>query len=141
MAKSSSRQGSGGGGIGTRQHVKVGIKSGGPSTKKISPSAVADLGISKGDHVTNRGTVKRPANPLVTGTMKQVPSGNAVALNAAGSKAKPGAGRVVHSSGSQSQYGSARQGEGSLPNVPSGTGTAGQDLLSQFGPESSRGKR
>src|SRR5436190_13993669 len=94
MAKSA-KHGSGGGGINTRQHVKTPIKAGPPSTKKISESAAANQGLSKGNHANSR-TLRRPSDPLFQSRPAQVPSGNQVGLNAAGAKAGPGAGRILH---------------------------------------------
>jgi len=112
---------SGGGGINTRPHVRTPIKAGPPNTKIISPAAASRQGLSQGDHVTEGGTVKRPYDPLVAGTRPQVPSGNQVALNAAGSKAGPGAGRILHGqSGSQGQHGPANPGN-PIP-TPGGSG-------------------
>jgi hypothetical protein len=124
MAQSKSPTGasgksSGGGGINTRQHVRPTVRGGPPNTKIISPSAAANIGISKGDHVTERaGNVQRPNDPLVAGTRPQVALGNSVALNVG--RGSPGAGRVVHSSGSQSTHGSPNPGN-PIP-TPGGSG-------------------
>src|SRR5260370_34444680 len=121
MAKSA-KHGSGSGGLNTRQHVKVGIKSGPPHTKIVSVSAAGSIGRSKGDHVASGGgkTVQRQPDPLIQGTRPQVPSGNAVALNAAGSKAGPCAGRILHGpSGTQGQHGPVNPGL-SVPLTPGG---------------------
>ena len=101
------KHGNGGGGIGTRQHVKTPIKSGPPNTKVISHSAAANIGLAKGNH-TERGTVQRPADPLVQRKAPQVASGNQKALDVG--RGGPGAGRNVMSSGSQGQHGAANPG-------------------------------
>jgi hypothetical protein len=72
----------------------VGVKTGPPSANKIDPGSASRIGRSVGNH-TERGTTKRPAEPLVTGSMKQVPLGNTVALNGSGSGARPGGGVVA----------------------------------------------
>ena len=88
----------------------------------ISPSAAASIGISKGNHAES-GTVHRPADPLVTGTVKSsVPLGNAKALDVG--RGGPGAGYVVHRNGTQGHHGSAA---GSVQ-------PQGRDILSDFSP-------
>jgi hypothetical protein len=103
----------------------VGVRTGSPTAQKISPAAAANLGISKGTH-SQSGDSRRPPEPLVTGTMKQVPLGNAVAGNVG--KGGPGAGRIVHRSGSQGQQGA----------VAGSVAPQGRDILSGFGPESTK---
>jgi hypothetical protein len=120
MAKS----GTGGGGVNTRQHVKTPIKAGGPVTKKISHSAAANIGIKKGDHATGQGrSLQRPADPLAQGTRAQVRSGNATALDMAGSKAGPGAGRNNYPTGTQGQQGPVNR--GIAPQLTPGGGPGG----------------
>ena len=104
----------------------VGVRSGPPNTKIISPAAAANLGASKGNHVMGKGTVQRPPEPLVRGTASQVPLGNAVATNVG--RGGAGAGRIVHATGSQGQHGAAVQGSQPAP----------RDILSEFGPERSK---
>jgi hypothetical protein len=53
---------------------QVGVKAGPPNTKIISPSASAHIGRAVGDHVTEGGTIKRPADPLVQGTRPPSPT-------------------------------------------------------------------
>ena len=109
------------------KNVRPGVRTGSPTANVISPAAAANIGVAKGDHITGKGTVKRPAEPLVTGKIRQpVALGNAVALNVG--KGGPGQGRVVHRSGSQS----ATPAPAAVP--------AGRDILGEFGPESVRRK-
>jgi hypothetical protein len=92
---------SGGGGINTKQHVRVGVKAGPPQTKKISVSAASHIGRSVGNHASDSGgkTMQRPADPLIQAKVPQVPMGNAVALNVG--RGSPGAGRVISPAGTQ----------------------------------------
>jgi hypothetical protein len=127
MAKSA-KHGSGGGGINTRQHVKTPIKSGPPVTKKISVESAAGIGIKRGNHSMdgNAPTSKAARPPLIEKMVPQVRSGNATALDMAGSKAGPGAGRNINPTGSQGQHGPARQPEGPvMPAQGSGPGSFG----------------
>src|SRR5260370_39981108 len=111
MAKSSKTRGASGtarsgGGATSNKRFKPTVRGGPPNTKVISVSAAGSIGRSKGDHVGSGGgkTVTRPRDPLIQRNAPQVPMGNAVALNASGAKAGPGAGRIWHGqSGSQSQ--------------------------------------
>ena len=121
MAKSSQgkQSGSGGGARSRQTPVRVGP----PATKVISPSAAANLGQAKGDHVMGKGTVQRPSDPLVQGTRGQVASGNTKAL--AVGRGAPGADRTVYRSGSQGQHGPAA----------GSAAPQGRDILSDFGPE------
>jgi hypothetical protein len=110
--------GSGGGGINTKEHVRTPVRAGPPNTKVISPSAAANIGASKGDHVTEGGTVQRPSDPLVAGTRPQVASGNDVARNVG--RGGPGAGRTVYRSGTQGVHGSVNPGLPPIPGTPAG---------------------
>src|SRR5258708_6893927 len=94
-----------GGGATMNKVRSVGVKAGPPNTKIVSPSAVAQQGNSKGNHVMERGTVRRPPDPLVQGTRPQVAMGNAVATNVG--RGGPGVGRTIHASGSQGTHGAA----------------------------------
>jgi hypothetical protein len=135
------KQGSGGGGIGTRQHVKTPIKSGPSNTKKISVESASAQGAKRGNKFEGGSTPasKAARPPLIERQVPQVVMGNQKAL--AVGRGAPGADRQIHGSGSQGQHGAPRQAEGQLPNVPSGTGTRTPDLLSQFGPESGGRRR
>lgn len=114
-----------GGGVGSRQHNKTPIKTGKPANG-ISPGAVSYLGNMKGNHAGDtRGDIKNPSFPSWKG---QAPVnaaqklGNEVALNGAGSGARPGGGgRVVSPCGSQGMQGRPNPGvAGPLP--PQGSG-------------------
>jgi hypothetical protein len=83
-----------GGGVNSRQHKTVSVKAGKPQTNIMSPCAVNQLG----NHLGNM----RAVEPLKTGTAKQVPPGNLVALN---SGSKPGQGRDIHPHGGQGTHG------------------------------------
>jgi hypothetical protein len=84
-----------GGGANSRQVRKVAVKAGPPSTNKISPCAVNQLG----NHVGNPEYVEK----LKMGTAKQVPLGNAVATNVNGGG--PGRGReIIGKSGYQGRH-------------------------------------
>jgi hypothetical protein len=109
-----------GGGIRSRVVKRVGQNLGPRSSNKVSPSAVDMLGQST--------SFKRP--PLIKGTMPQVPLGNDLSTNVG--KGAPGAGRVTMHCGSQGTHGPVTAG------TPKG-GNAGKDILSEFGPEKSRG--
>jgi hypothetical protein len=106
----------GGGGANSRQHVKPTVRGGPPSTKRIDPGKVSMIGLKQGDHGTDGKTTKRPAQPLVQKVVPRVEMGNANALTIG--KGGPGAGRVISRSGSQTQYGPARQPEGGLATTP-----------------------
>ena len=107
---------------GGRTPVKGSIRSGPPRASVVSPAGAAGIGVAVGNHAEGK-TVSAPKQPLYTGTKPGVPAGNAVALNVG--KGGPGAGRVVHATGSQSQHGPA-----------AGTPEPqGRDILSDFGPD------
>ena len=116
-----------GGGYGSSQVVRPGIKTGPASTNKIDPRGVSQYGYATGSKI-ERGnyTTQNSALPVNQGTMKQVPLGNQVALNVVG-RAGPGAGREVHRSGSQGTHGSVVQ--GSAPQ--------GRPIWPEFPPETS----
>ena len=118
-------------GITSNKLVRPAVRGGPPNTRAVSPAAVSKIGLAVGTHVMGNGgrEVKRPNQPLVTGTPPQVPMGNQIALNVG--KGGPGSGRVVHRSGSQSTHG---------PVNPGGPQPAPVDLLGQFGPESTKGR-
>jgi hypothetical protein len=106
-----------GGGIQSNKLVKPSIKSGPPRTNVVSPASASQLGQS----------VSFKKDPLPIRTAPQVPMGNAVALNVG--KGSPGAGRTTHPCGSQGTHG----------NVNPGHSPAPRDILSEFGPEKSKG--
>ena len=117
-----------GGGEGSRQHVRTPIKSGPPVTKKISVEAAAGQGIKRGNHSMDGGTAptSKAARPaLIEKMVPQVRSGNATALDMAGSKAGPGAGRNISPSGSQGVHGPVNSGGAVMPAQGSGPGSFG----------------
>lgn len=119
-----------GGGATMNKNVRVPIRTGERTANAISPGAAARIGTSVGNHSMDRGTVKRPAEPLVTGKVSQpVALGNAKALDVGGGGV--GTGRVTHRSGSQSLHGTPVQGSTPAP----------RDILGDFGPESTPRRR
>lgn len=87
--------GKAGGGANSNKVKQVGVNVGPRSTEKISPCAVNQMGTKLGN--------PEAIDPLVMGTMKQVPLGNEVAKNVG--KGGPGAGReVVGKSGTQGHH-------------------------------------
>jgi hypothetical protein len=97
----------------------------------VSVGSVSQLGNKVGNHVTADGgkTTNYPGEGAVHqgAAFRSVEMGNAVA---AATKCGPGGSRTIYKTGSQDQHG----GSGG-PQKP-----AGRDLLSEFGPESSRGR-
>ncbi len=96
-----------GGGANMNKVRSVGVRTGSPMAQRVSPGAVSQIGSKQGNHSMS-GTTQRPPQPLVTGSMPQVPLGNALAQNVG--KGGPGAGRTVHVSGSQGTHGPAKKG-------------------------------
>jgi hypothetical protein len=111
-----------GGGVTSNKLVQVPVRYGSPTANKIDPGSASRIGHSVGNH-TMSGDTRRPPEPLVTGTMKQVPLGNQVAGNVG--KGGPGAGRIVHRSGSQAQHGP----------VAGSVQPQGRDILSDYSPK------
>jgi hypothetical protein len=122
VAGQGTQSGSGGGG----RVKQVTTAHGSAMTRKVSPDAVSNIGLSKGTHVTGAGgrEVNRPATPLYREAQAPCCLGNEVAKNVG--RGGPGAGRTVYASGSQMQHGSANPG-GPMP--------APRDILGGFGPE------
>jgi hypothetical protein len=120
MGKSTS-----GGGISSNKLVRVGVKSGAPSSNKISPRGVSQFGYATGSMLRGEHnyTTKKSALPVNMGTMKQIPLGNQLSTNVG--KGGPGAGRTIHRTGYQGMHGSPVQCSTPAP----------RDILSQFGPE------
>jgi hypothetical protein len=84
-----------GGGVGMNKNVSPKVKAGPPSTEKISPCGVSQIGQKFGNP---QAIEKIPA-----GTMSQVPLGNSVAGNVNGGG--PGRGReIIGKSGSQGNH-------------------------------------
>jgi hypothetical protein len=122
MAKSRS---SAGGGIRSKQHVSVGVRTGKPR-QGHNVKAVSQVGQNLGDHITERRGIVNPIErdqerrPVSAG----VPLGNEVARNVG--RGGPGTGRNVMACGSQGQHGSA---------VPGNAPAKNTDILRQFGPD------
>jgi hypothetical protein len=118
-----------GGGYGSRQHVEKPIRTGSGS-RGTNPGGVGQLGQIQGSHVTRGEESNYRGDPLHSGrSFQPVPFGNEVALNVGGGG--PGKGRDVHASGSQGVHG------GTNPGNPR---PQGRDILSSYGPESSRSR-
>jgi hypothetical protein len=84
-----------------------------PVPKAVDPKAVAHLGTSLGDNVTNKGANVRSAQtPLVHGAGYAAKGPTPVGVG-------PGAGRTVMASGSQATHG---------PTVPGTHGLAGEPM-------------
>src|SRR5262249_2935701 len=94
------RSGTGsGGGTGMNKNVKPKVQAGPPSTNKVNPGGVNQLG----NHLGNSQAIE----PIIAGKAPQVPSGNQVALN---SGQRPGQGRTIHGRGTQAVHGPANPG-------------------------------
>jgi hypothetical protein len=109
-----------GGGLRGNKVRNVGIRTGPPRTNVVSVQAASELG--------QRTAFAKP--DLYKGTAAQVPMGNETSANI---KCGPGGGRTIYKTGFQQLSGPVSQGEGKIG------GNAGKDILSEFGPEKSRG--
>jgi hypothetical protein len=110
-----------GGGIQSNKRREIGYRGGKRTLDDVSVQAVSELGA--------RTAVKRA--PLVKATPNDfVEMGNTLA---AACPQGPGGGRTVRPHGFQALSGPVSQGEGRIG------GNAGKDILSEFGPEKSRG--
>jgi hypothetical protein len=127
MAKVAGQGNQSGSGGGAKSKL-VTTAHGSAMTRKVSPDAVSNIGLSKGNHVTGGGgrETNRPAVPLYAPAQAPCCLGNEVAKNVG--RGGPGVGRTIYQSGSQMQHGPANPG-GPMP--------APRDILSQFGPDSS----
>jgi hypothetical protein len=105
-----------GGGITSNKLIRPGIKAGSPRTNLIDPHGPDFLGQS----------TSFPKPPLMKGTAPQVELGNALATNVGAGG--PGQGRTVMRGGSQGTHGPT-----------TGSVQQGRDILSEYGPEKSRG--
>ena len=114
------------GGGGRSHYISPPIQHGNPNTKTHTPDAAASIGRMVGNHATDpgRNITQRPNSPLAVEKKDFVPMGNEVALNVG--RGGPGAGRVVHRSGSQGLHGPVRGGEAPAQR---------RDILSEFGPD------
>jgi hypothetical protein len=112
-----------GGGYGSKQVVKVGVKAGPQRTSVVNPGGVAQMGAAPGGKM--RGETHTSINSAVRieerTARTPVPLGNALATNVG--KGGPGTGRTVYASGSQ---------HGLRPAQPL---PAGRDTLSEYGPD------
>jgi hypothetical protein len=113
---------SGGGGINSRVHVKTPVRTGKPANG-INPGAVSYLGNKLGSHAMDKGDFTPKPTPYYGKSPVNAAAslGNQVALNGAGSGARPGGGgRILHGkSGTQTQYGKANPGvQGGSPFLP-----------------------
>jgi hypothetical protein len=93
-----------GGGPNSRVVKSVGVRAGPPSTNKVNPAGVSQLGYATAGRLTREGghTSKNDAQKVFQGTAPQVPSGNAAAAETV---AGPGGSRTVMRSGSQGTHG------------------------------------
>jgi len=118
-----------GGGIQSKVVKDVGVRYGSPR-REVNKVAVSMLGAQQGSHAMNQAKeLNRKLEPFYGKAVPSVPLGNQVAGNVVG-RAGPGAVRTVYACGTQSATPAPKP----MPE--------GRQILSQFGPESSRpGKR
>jgi hypothetical protein len=116
-----------GGGIASKQNVEVRVRTGSGSHSS-NPGYIAQLGNKVGNHTTDRGTTPYTGEIFHNAdkNYQPTPFGNEVALNVRGGG--PGAGRKIYASGSQGTQGQPAR----------GNPEPARDILSSFGPESSR---
>jgi hypothetical protein len=120
-----------GGGATMNKNVRAPIKGGNPKQRNITPDAAASIGRAVGNHASEGAegggyTTKRPNAPLYVEAKAPSDLGNKVARNVG--RGGPGAGRVIHPSGSQGLHGP----------VAGSPKPGGRDILGAFGPESKR---
>jgi hypothetical protein len=98
-----------GGGAGSRQVVSKPVRTGGPN-RGANVKGVSQIGESMGNHITESRKVLRNVPQAVFDGRAAIPSrlGNEIATNVG--RGGPGAGRVVHRSGSQQTWGSVNPG-------------------------------
>jgi hypothetical protein len=127
MAMRRSGRGSGGG-IGNNKVVHSRAPKAEPRPRAMSPGGVAQLGALVGDHVTHKGkSTGYRGEDLIRGKGYSGPIGPTDNVKAVG----VGGGRTTYSCGTQDQHGAPAPGNPPAKNV---------DILSQFGPESSKGR-
>jgi len=115
-----------GGGIASRVNVSPQVRTG-TGSRGTNPGGVGQLGQMQGSHVTRGEESNYRGDPFHAGrSFQPVPFGNAVALNVKGGG--PGTGRTIYKTGSQGQQG----------NPAGNPRPQGRDILSSFGPDSSR---
>jgi hypothetical protein len=115
-----------GGGINSRQHVSVGVRTG-KGALKDNVKAVSQIGQSLGNKATDHSRLVDPRERLrqgEMGAMGAIPLGNAKAKELSGGNCGPGRGRTVYRSGTQSGLTAPKA-------IP-----AGRDTLAEFGRES-----
>jgi hypothetical protein len=126
MAKAKS-----GGGITSRNNRNVGVRTGTPR-RKVNPGGASQIGMSIGDHITDRRTGSKYKGEQLYGGFgynTNIPLGNQAATNVG--KGGPGKGYNLYGQcGSQSQYGKAN------PGIPQAKGFQPKDMISAFGPDS-----
>jgi hypothetical protein len=110
----------GGGGYGSRQHVEKSVRTG-TGSRSARPAGVAQIGVTQGDHITNKSDTGYRGEKLHNDrTFQPVKFGNELATNVG--KGGPGSGRTLYGqSGLQGQHGSVAgvprpQGRGILNN-------------------------
>jgi hypothetical protein len=117
-----------GGGIASNKLVHPAVRTG-AGARGINPGAAGQIGSALATHVGVGGgrEVRGAVEPAGAPKPYSTQFGNAVALNVG--RGGPGAGRTVHSSGSQGQHGPVERGE---PRA------GARDILGEFGPERRR---
>jgi hypothetical protein len=118
---------SGGGGQGSKNVVHPNVKTG-LGNRAVNVGKTGQLGNMQGSHTTDGKERKyRGEGPLYRGAaLRPAEMGNAVAAKTV---CGVGGSRTIYKTGSQDQHGS-----GGAPKP------SGRDILSEFGPESSRGR-
>ena len=120
------RSGTGsGGGIGMNKLVNVRAPKVEPRPRAVGPGGVGQLGNAQGSHVTRGEESDYRGDPFYRGKGYATPVGPTDNVAACG----VGGGRKVYASGSQGVQGNVAPG-----NPP----PQGRDILSSYGPESSR---
>ena len=103
-----------GGGLTSNKLVRPPVKTGAPSSNKVSPGGVDQLG--------QKMAVRTAFEPLYVGKGAQIPLGNAVA---ASTVCGPGGSRTIMRAGSQAQHGAPVRSDR----------PQGRDILGAFGPD------
>jgi hypothetical protein len=114
-----------GGGIGSRPVTHRSAPKVEPRPKAVNPGYVGQLGNKQGNHTTDKRSTGYTGEKMSLGRGYATPVGISDPVKAVG----VGGGRTVMRSGQQSQYGSP---------APGSAPAKGRDILSEFGPESSR---
>ena len=98
-------------GISSNKNVSPPVRTG-KGNYGVNPGYPAQLGNKIGAHSTDRGDLRPRPEQMATKALQSPQLGNAVAGNVG--KGGPGAGRMIHRSGSQMQHGPVHPGEGSI---------------------------